>query len=98
MGKFIKISAIKYKRQRYDRNNPNEVDLEEDYDIILNSDFIHNIREIKFLDSKNRSYMRYQVSTIANNSISGHYISKEHFDLLVTTIASDPDFGLIVIE
>ena len=98
MGKFIQISGLVYEKRKHGQNDPNKINTEEGYTIIINSDYIHNIREIRFSDSKNRNYMRYQISTIANNIISGHYISKADYDSLVSTISTDIDFGLITIS
>ena len=97
MGKFIKITGLLYKKREHGRVNPNEIDQEETYTITINSDFLHNVRPIKFYDSKNRLWMRYHVNTIANNTISTHIISKEDFEKLIDVITTDPDFGLIEI-
>jgi len=92
MGKFIKITGIKYKND--DLKNRNKVD--KTYQIIVNSDYIHNIQEVLHVDNNNGDYIRYNVATIANNSISIHYVSKEHFDLLETSLNSE--FGIIIIS
>ena len=97
MGKFIQINALAFKKREHAQNNPNEIDQSKLYTIILNTDYVHNVREIKFNDTKNKDYVRYQVSTIANNNVSGHYISKESFDFLKNLLDTDPNFGLIII-
>lgn len=92
MGKFIKMTGIKYKND--DQRNKNKID--KTYEIIINSDYIHNIQKLTLEDNNYGDYIRYQVSTIANNSISIHYISEEHFDILETNI--DSEFGIILIS